>query len=102
MVTTNDGGNNREVAEEEEEGKAEAEADTNSEIPKNSNGIGSSSANSESNYVAAKRLKRLDDNENRMIENNIGYDGENPRETKESQQQKCENAMPIANDRSKD
>ena len=31
--------------------------------------------------------------------NNVGYDGENPSETRESQQQKCGNTMTIANDR---
>ena len=35
-----------------------------------------------------------------MVRNNVGYNGENPSETRESQQQKCEDAMPIANNRS--
>ena len=35
-----------------------------------------------------------------MMGNNKRYDGENLSETRESQQQKCGNSMPIANDRS--
>ena len=88
-VTTNDEGNNGEVAE------AEAEAATDSAKLKNSNNsidIG----NSKRNYVGTKTLKRLDENENKMIGNNIGYDGENPSKTRESQQQKCGNEMSIA------
>ena len=46
-----------------------------------------------------KNLIRPKENGNKIIRNNVGYDGENPCETRESQQQKCGNAMPIANDR---
>ena len=42
----------------------------------------------------------LDKNEDKMIGNNVGYDGENPSETRESQQQKCGNLIPIANNQS--
>ena len=46
-------------------------------------------SNSKSYYVETKILKHPDKNENKMIGNNVGYDGENPSETTESQQQKC-------------
>ena len=42
-------------------------------------------------------MKHPDENENKMIENNVGHDGEYPCETRETQQQKCRNAMSIAN-----
>ena len=44
-------------------------------------------------------MKHPDEIKNKMIVNNVRYDGENPSETRESQQQKCGNTMMIANDR---
>ena len=78
--------------------EAEVEEDANSETLNNSNGIDSSSSNSESNYVENKSLnRRTNKNENRMIGNNVGQDGEEDGVTREAQQQKCENAMPTDN-----
>ena len=74
------------------------EADVNSGNSKSSNGRKSS--NSKNYYVETKILKHLDDKENKMIRNNRGYDGENSSETRELQQQKYGNTMPIANNRS--
>ena len=91
MVTPNDEGNNGE--------EAEAEAATNSaKSNSNNNGIGSS--NNKSNCVDTKILKRLDKNENKKLGNNVGFNGDNPSETRDSQQQKCGNTMLIANNRS--
>ena len=62
--------------------------------------IGRSNSNSKSNGVDTKILKHLDKNENKKGGNNVGFKGDNPSATRESQQQKCGNPMPIANDRS--
>ena len=32
----------------------------------------------------------------RVVRNNVGYDGENPSDRRELEQQKCVNQMPIA------
>ena len=68
-VTTNDKGNNEKVV--EAGAGAEVEADTNSEISNSSNDIGSSN-------VETKILKRLDEIENKMMVNNVRYNGESP------------------------
>ena len=80
-------------AEAELEVELEAEADTNSEKSNSSSNTGIGSSNSKSNYVENKILKRLDENENKMIGNKVGYD----REKRLTQQQKYEKSMPIAN-----
>ena len=73
-VTINDGRNEEAL-----------EAKVNSE---DSNSInGRSTNNSKSYYVVTKILKRPDKNKNEMKENNVGYDGENPSETREPQQE---------------
>ena len=41
--------------------------------------------------------RRTNENENKMIGNNVGQDGEDDGVTREAQQQKCENAMPTDN-----
>ena len=52
-------------------------------------------------YMETKILNKPDnENKNKKIENNIGYNGENPSETRESQQQKCRNPIPIADNQS--
>ena len=56
-------------------------------ITTNDTGIGSGSNNS-NNDVDNNILKHLDENENKMIGNNVGHDGENPCETRETQQPK--------------
>ena len=97
-VTTNDEGNNGEVVGAEVEAETAAEAATNSAKSNSSNnGIGSS--NSKINYTETKIWKRPDEIDNKVIVNNVGYDRENPRETRESQKQKCGNTMTIANNR---
>merc|ERR1712238_199890 len=57
-------------------------------------GIGSS--NSKCNAVDTKILEPPDKNENKKIGNNVEFNGDNSSEMPELQQQKCENAMPIA------
>ena len=89
-VITNDEGSKGKAAE------AEADADANS-ANSNSSNNGISSGNSKSNYMETKILKHPDENENKMIGNNVEYDGENPNGTRERQQQKCGNLVPIAN-----
>ena len=90
-VTINDDGNNGEEAGVE---TATNSAELNS---KNNNGIGSS--NSKSNYVDTKILKCLN-KKNKKRGNNVGFNGDNSSEKRESQKQKWGNLMPIANNRS--
>ena len=44
------------------------------------------SSNSTSYYVETKILKRPVENKNKMVGNNVEYDGEYPSETRETQQ----------------
>ena len=72
-VTINDGCNR-----EESEAKVKGE---------NSNSSNGKSSSNNTNYsVETKILKRLVKNKNKMIVNNVGYDGEYPSETRETQQ----------------
>ena len=86
-VTTNDGSN-----------AEESEAKVKRENLNSSNGR--SSSNCTSYNVETKILKRPVKNKNKLIVNNVGYDGEYLSKTRETQQQKCGNLMLIANNRS--
>ena len=60
-----------------------SEEKVNSENLNSSNGRSTTCSNSKSSYVKAKILKRPVENDNKMIVNNVGYDGKNPNEKRE-------------------
>ena len=70
-----------------------SEEKVNSENLNSNNGRSSSNSK---NYYETKQLKRPVENENKTIVNNVRYDGKNPSEIRESQQQKFGNPMMIA------
>ena len=77
--------------------EAEVEADANSENLESSNGR--SDSNNKSYYVVTKVLKHPSKKTKHNDREQCRIDGENPNETRESQQQKCGNTIPIAKNR---